>query len=519
MRPARAPRAPIPLASCAAPGAWPGRLGLCALMAVLAVPGGATGQAAKPAKGTSAATCVNSQCHPNLLKPPSRHAAVRKLRCSVCHPSVKDLSDLRTFSERGKAAWAGGSPHRARPQSPAADKPDKGKDTSKRGGPLWKPPQVPWKAPTPDVNPHDHYAMAYCSTCHTPHGSERPFMLREEPNQLCVTCHTQTGRDQARAHAPVEMGACLICHVPHDPEFDPLLREAQPALCFNCHDDIEASLVGKRVHPPVKEKCTLCHGAHGGNVEKLLPAAGNDLCLGCHSSIRARIEASEVPHKAMEKGCGFCHEPHASANKALLRHRRDAVCRTCHADQVKQMDGMAFPHGAVTASGCLGCHDAHGSKFGALLKSAFPARQPYRNYKEAEYALCFGCHLTKMVDPGMNPPFTRFRDGEKNLHIVHVRRETKGRSCGLCHSAHGGQQPHILHTGMPFGEVKLPYRFKQLGGGGTCQVACHGNRPYGGRATAAAIEKAKADRKKERDEQLRKAAAQRAAAAKKAAGK
>ncbi len=62
-----------------------------------------------------------------------------------------------------------------------------------------------------------------CFSCHDPHGSENPAMLRATGNALCLTCHgpnTQTGPHAATIeahthHKPDSTGsACAACHMP-----------------------------------------------------------------------------------------------------------------------------------------------------------------------------------------------------------------------------------------------------------------------------------------------------------------
>jgi predicted CXXCH cytochrome family protein len=62
-----------------------------------------------------------------------------------------------------------------------------------------------------------------CFSCHDPHGSENPSMLRATGNGLCLTCHgpnTQTGPHAATIeahthHKPDSTGsACAACHMP-----------------------------------------------------------------------------------------------------------------------------------------------------------------------------------------------------------------------------------------------------------------------------------------------------------------
>ena len=72
-------------------------------------------------------------------------------------------------------------------------------------------------------------------------------------------------------------------------------------------------------------------------------------------------------------------------------------------------------------------------------KAEFPAGE-YAAYSDKEYALCFTCHKRDLLQFPDTSFATDFRDGERNLHYLHVNKSEKGRSCRMCHNIHWRNQ-------------------------------------------------------------------------------
>lgn len=64
---------------------------------------------------------------------------------------------------------------------------------------------------------HGPVASGLCVGCHSPHQSQRRYMLRGETNQeLCTNCHEIAGiRQRSPLHAAKRNDDCLACHNPH----------------------------------------------------------------------------------------------------------------------------------------------------------------------------------------------------------------------------------------------------------------------------------------------------------------
>ena len=95
------------------------------------------------------------------------------------------------------------------------------------------------------------------------------------------------------------------------------------------------------------------------------------------------------------------------------------------------------------------------------------------------YDLCFQCHIKEMVTVKEGKGLTRFKNGDLNLHYVHVHQE-KGRTCRACHEVHASTNPFHIRTSVPFGTGGWSYeiKFEKTPTGGTCASGCHVPRSY-----------------------------------------
>ena len=138
---------------------------------------------------------------------------------------------------------------------------------------------------------------------------------------------------------------------------------------------------------------------------------------------------------------------------------------------------MTTLHGPINEGKCTPCHDPHGGPNAKLLVAEFPPN-PYAPYTDKEYALCFTCHKRDLVQYPDTSFATGFRDGERNLHYLHVNNKQKGRSCKLCHALHGSTSPKLIADSVPFGKWNLPLKFVKTDTGGSCSPGCHKTQSY-----------------------------------------
>lgn len=388
--------------------------------------------------------CVSDKCHAKLLKAETVHPIAES--CETCHQSVD-------------------TPH-----------PQKGKKTFKL---TQDPPDLCNTCHTDIADKkevHFPVAQGMCTTCHDPHASDQPKLLVRPLKELCGACHADHITFKV-THGPVSAGACTACHTPHSSDTQKLLLKEGQELCLGCHVDMEDVLKKKNVHPALGGGCTACHNPHGSDHPKLLPDEVPQVCFLCHPQIAETVNNATVPHPALmtEKACAACHSPHASDNEKLLLKPVKDTCIACH-DGVIPKNATVL-HGPNNDGKCSRCHDPHGSTHEHLLANEFPS-DVYVPYTDTEFALCFSCHKRDMVQYADTSFATNFRDGDKNLHYVHVHNTQKARSCILCHSLHGSDNPKLIADSVPFGKWSLPLRFVKTDTGGGCSPGCHNPRYY-----------------------------------------
>lgn len=295
-------------------------------------------------------------------------------------------------------------------------------------------------------------------------------------------------------HAPYDEGDCSICHRSSDPRSPGPMKKAAQQLCLDCHEDFAGTLRQKHTHKPAREACTACHNPHNAVQSKLLVAEPVALCNSCHDEVKALTENSPVKHKALTSGarCSNCHDPHGSAIERLLTALPFDLCVKCHdTDTMSGGDGkklqnikswlQANPvlHGPVETKDCGDCHQPHGSQNFRLLEKYYPP-EFYAPYDKRNYAMCFACHSERAFSTAETSTLTRFRDGARNLHYVHLQQGNRGRTCRACHDVHAAKQQHLLREGVPYGAggwiLKLNYRKTETGG--SCAKTCHQEKSY-----------------------------------------
>jgi predicted CXXCH cytochrome family protein len=388
--------------------------------------------------------CVTAQCHSTMLK------------AKVIHPAAKSCEDCHQ---------AAATPH-----------PQKGKKTftlAEKGAVLCK---MCHSGIGDRKKVHDPVKSGECTACHDPHESNEAKLLVKPRESLCSECHSDKS-NLKYMHGPAAVGDCTGCHMPHDSDNNALLVKKGNDLCFTCHGEIQGEMKKKSVHNAMAEGCTSCHNPHGSAFKKLLSADGDKLCYQCHSKIGERIEKAKPVHAPVKtaKGCASCHNPHASDGEKLLLKTEKNLCLECHKDIVKK--NQVVLHGPINQGKCTPCHDPHGTPNAHLLVKAFPTGL-YVPYTDNEYSLCFSCHNRDLLRfPGTSFA-TGFRDGEKNLHFLHVNKKDKGRNCKACHAMHGSELPKLIPDKILFGKWDLPLKFIKSETGGSCAPGCHKKYNY-----------------------------------------
>jgi len=346
---------------------------------------------------------------------------------------------------------------------------------------------------------HQHAPLKNgCGGCHDPHVSQTKFLLKaDNVEQLCVSCHKDKPQLMKFAHEPFAKGQCTLCHEPHQSANAKLLRGgAGNDHCFTCHASMKSAMTsGRSVHKPAQDACITCHNPHSSEFAHELKKPVQETCLtsGCDDPVKQHMAAAPVKHAAMtdEKSCSSCHNPHASPGQDhLLADRADNLCVTCHKEMKQTLASAQFLHGPVRAGNCSACHDPHGGQFAGLLDRSFP-RTFYTRFDVKKYDLCFTCHEANVVLTSKTTTLTNFRNGEVNLHFVHVNRDDKGRSCKTCHEIHGSNLPNHMASNVPFEGSKwaMPIAYEKTAVGGSCTPGCHVTKTYdrGGAATVITV--------------------------------
>lgn len=280
-------------------------------------------------------------------------------------------------------------------------------------------------------------------------------------------------------------------------------EHTETCVTGDCHNNMGS---GVSVHKPVKEgACVSCHrvisgtdsakkNPHPGNITVTLYRRGAELCSTCHPSEGALADKALNKHGPMadEKGCVNCHNPHFSNQAKLLILPQQELCLSCHDKELTTEMGTlkdlkAFlaankgGQGPLKDKPCSTCHNPHGSDYWRLLVKYYSSNF-YASYSDSKYALCFSCHEKTVFTKRHTQKLTQFRDGERNLHYVHVNKMTKGRSCRACHETCSvcestGQPKHIKET-VGFSYWSLPMNFIPSKNGGSCAPGCHGEKMY-----------------------------------------
>lgn len=326
-----------------------------------------------------------------------------------------------------------------------------------------------------------------CTKCHNPHQSPNKFQLRADGGALCFLCHDKGMASGNFVHGPVAVGSCSSCHNAHQSEFPKLLLAKGNEVCFSCHSDkAEAFKSRKFIHAPVDGACVNCHSPHSAKYQFNLKSDGSrDLCLTCHKEKEKQIGEATVPHKALDTGrkCLGCHDPHASNYGKQLIKQPAELCLSCHDKEYNGQNGRianmkeilannSIRHGSIKQNDCSGCHDAHGSKNFRILRQFFP-QLFYSAYDKNNYKLCFMCHKENIAEDARTTTLTNFRNGDQNLHFVHVNKTVKGRTCRACHDAHATNNPKHIRDSVPFSTWQLPIGFHKTEAGGKCVPGCH----------------------------------------------
>lgn len=248
-------------------------------------------------------------------------------------------------------------------------------------------------------------------------------------NETCLTCHE--GLDQTLAMTPHQLTndqiLCVSCHTGgevhiEDPSAENIINPqnsfGEDALnnCYTCHKPHTGmGNFGFDMHSSQGMNCSSCHKVHGSNKSLLLDNKAS-FCLPCHTEMKlAFSRKSNHPVNQEAVNCLSCHTNSTDVNNDFA-YDLERTCEGCHQEQAGP---FMFEHDAansymVGGTGCIECHDPHGSENDNLLK------QPGDN-------LCNSCHF------------------EQTHTTAHPGRDYQNFNCVSCHTGfHGSMVSNLL---------------------------------------------------------------------------
>lgn len=418
----------------------------------------ASGQAVDPKVRPTSATagCTTSGCHAEITSVKVPHGPVAVQKCDACHTVANEKAHKFAYTrERAELCYFCHDAYQGRLL-------------------------------------HDPVAKGDCLGCHNAHGGATRQMLKAASvRDACVACHTDVAHGKSMLHGPVAAGGCTACHDAHRSEHKGLLVKAGNALCLDCHASVEQRMTrAASIHEPVKTDCLRCHTPHASDEKMQLVSDAETLCLSCHENIKSTVQHAKTAHGAVVEGrkCMNCHDPHSAAHPRILRNNPMALCMECHNKAIDTPQGRVGDLSAVLASGkslhgpvaeqnCSACHEIHGGSNFRLLTKEYPP-EFYAPFKEESYALCFSCHEKSIVHDARTTTLTGFRNGDVNLHYLHVNKDTKGRTCRACHETHASDHEKHIRDTVPFGKWEMPIGFEKTVTGGSCAPGCHQQYTY-----------------------------------------
>jgi len=291
-----------------------------------------------------------------------------------------------------------------------------------------------------------------CDTCHVTHKTgevgkpEFDFHLTKAAPALCIDCHDVKDASLQKAHHDQPFGTadCTSCHDPHQSAVPKLLRQflhppfaekscetchapakdgkvvlAQAdvkAICVTCHSDqVEKIDKAKVPHPGAAGDCTDCHNPHASRQPGLPKTTPVDICMSCHSDQADQGKKAHPHQPAFEQGCYVCHEAHGSQNRHLLRASTpNGLCLECHGPDSDPPVKLEDQHLVTIFGGKVRLPEDYFQKV-SVLPIRYGLGHPVTGHP-----------ITNVMDP------------------TDIRKVKKEINCLTCHQPHSSAQPDLL---------------------------------------------------------------------------
>jgi DmsE family decaheme c-type cytochrome len=118
--------------------------------------------------------------------------------------------------------------------------------------------------------------LIQCTDCHNAHGGMIGKQLRSAAarDSVCYTCHADKQGPFVFEHQPIKVEGCITCHSPHGSPNPRLIKTSNlNILCLKCHT--ASTFSGASGTPDFHNQaaqfqaCTICHAAiHGSNFDR-----------------------------------------------------------------------------------------------------------------------------------------------------------------------------------------------------------------------------------------------------------
>jgi len=156
-----------------------------------------------------------------------------------------------------------------------------------------------------------------CINCHSVHSPAEPkaSLIKKTEMETCYQCHKDVkGQMRRTSHMPIIEGkmSCSSCHQPHGSATPKMVKGDSPnTMCLSCHADKRGPFLWS--HPPVMENCMNCHSPHGSHHDRMLITKQPLLCQRCHNASRhpstpyGLANINNQQNMVLNQSCMNCH--------------------------------------------------------------------------------------------------------------------------------------------------------------------------------------------------------------------